>query len=66
LVGVFMIGLLVSQDDDRLLHGTSKTAQSPWVIAIQNAGIGSLPSVINAALLTSAVSWDFISSCFGR
>lgn len=41
---------------DPSLNLSSTAAKSPFVIAIQNAGIGVLPSIINAALLTSAWS----------
>ncbi|PYH94659.1 putative arginine permease [Aspergillus ellipticus CBS 707.79] len=51
----FLIGLLVSPSDPSLDLG-STAAKSPFVIAIKNAGIPALPSVINAALLTSAWS----------
>ncbi|KAK7058789.1 hypothetical protein VNI00_001413 [Paramarasmius palmivorus] len=57
--GTLLIGLLVPSDEKRLDLGTTAGA-SPFVIAIQNAGIGGLPSVINAALLTSA--WSAASS----
>ncbi|KAJ5298991.1 Amino acid/polyamine transporter I [Penicillium atrosanguineum] len=49
------IGLLVSPSDPSLSL-TSTAAKSPFVIAIENAGISVLPSIINAALLTSAWS----------
>ncbi|KAL8277353.1 hypothetical protein RQP46_010193 [Phenoliferia psychrophenolica] len=39
--GVLMIGMLVSPLDDNLLNGKTPGAQSPWVIAISNAGIKS-------------------------
>ena len=55
LLAVFMIGLIVPSDNERL--GSSSTAAaSPFVIAIQAAGIKALPSIINAAILTSALS----------
>ncbi|KAF5339037.1 hypothetical protein D9758_014105 [Tetrapyrgos nigripes] len=57
--GTIVIGLLVPQDSPGLGLGTD-AASSPFVIAIQNAGISGLPSVINAALLTSA--WSAASS----
>jgi yeast amino acid transporter len=53
--GVIIIGLLVPYNDHRLL-GASTAASSPFVIAIENAGIKVLPSIINAAILTSAFS----------
>ena len=55
LISAFMIGILVSPTDPSLdLNSTA--AKSPFVIAIKNAGIDILPSIINAALLTSAWS----------
>jgi yeast amino acid transporter len=53
--GVIVIGLLVPYHDSRLL-GASTAASSPFVIAIENAKIKVLPSIINAAILTSAFS----------
>lgn len=51
----FIIGLLVSPSDPSLdLESTA--AKSPFVIAIKNAGISTLPSIINAVLLSSAWS----------
>ncbi|KAK3110967.1 hypothetical protein LTR53_014221 [Teratosphaeriaceae sp. CCFEE 6253] len=55
VASAFMIGLLVSPSDPSL-DLKSTAAKSPFVIAIKNAGISVLPSVINAALLTSAWS----------
>ncbi|KAG7450323.1 amino acid permease [Guyanagaster necrorhizus] len=58
--GTAIIGLLVPSSDSRLNLSDGTAASSPFVIAIKNAGIGGLPSVINAALLTSA--WSAASS----
>ncbi|KAK0465379.1 amino acid permease [Desarmillaria tabescens] len=58
--GTAVIGLLVPSTDSRLNLSDGTAASSPFVIAIKNAGIGGLPSVINAALLTSA--WSAASS----
>lgn len=55
IVSAFLIGLLVSPSNPDLDLG-STAAKSPFVIAIKSAGIKVLPSVINAALLTSAWS----------
>jgi yeast amino acid transporter len=55
VLSAFIIGLLVSPSDPDLNLG-STAAKSPFVIAIKNAGISVLPSIINAALLTSAWS----------
>ena len=51
----FIIGLLVSPSDPSL-DLSSTAAKSPFVIAMKNAGISVLPSIVNAALLTSAWS----------
>ncbi|EIW86544.1 amino acid permease [Coniophora puteana RWD-64-598 SS2] len=58
--GVIIIGLLVPSSDPRLSLNQSTAAGSPFVLAISNAGIKYLPSIINAALLTSA--WSAASS----
>jgi amino acid transporter len=55
LCSAFIIGLLVSPSDPSLSLD-STAAKSPFVIAINNAGIKVLPSIINAALLSSAWS----------
>ena len=55
VASAFVIGLLVSPTDPSL-DLKSTAAKSPFVIAIRNAGISVLPSIINAALLTSAWS----------
>ena len=58
--GVIIIGLLVPSNAADLDLSDSTAAKSPFVIAIRNAGIGGLPSLINACLLTSA--WSAASS----
>ncbi|KAJ5904431.1 hypothetical protein N7504_006814 [Penicillium tannophilum] len=55
LCSAFLIGILVSPTDPSL-NLSSTAAKSPFVIAISNAGISVLPSIINAAILTSAWS----------
>jgi amino acid transporter len=59
ILGTTVIGLLVPSNNPSLVI-ESGTAASPFVIAIQTAGIKSLPSIINACLLTSA--WSAASS----
>ncbi|CCM01935.1 uncharacterized protein FIBRA_04008 [Fibroporia radiculosa] len=54
--GVTVIGLLVPSNNPFLNLEKSTAAKSPFVIAINTAGIKGLPSVINAALLTAAAS----------
>ncbi|KAH7109093.1 dicarboxylic amino acid permease [Dendryphion nanum] len=64
IVGVLVLGMAIPYDNDRLVGATKKktsAAASPYVIAIQLAGIKVLPSVINACLLffvTSAANTD--------
>ncbi|KAI0813861.1 amino-acid permease inda1 [Xylaria sp. FL0064] len=55
-LGSLVIGVLVRNDDDRLLSGSSNASASPFVIGIQRAGIPVLNHLINAAILTSAWS----------
>ncbi|KAG1885704.1 amino acid permease [Suillus subluteus] len=57
--GTLIIGLLVPSNNP-YLKLNSGTAESPFVLAIETAGIKSLPSIINACLLTSA--WSASSS----
>jgi amino acid transporter len=60
VLGSLAIGVLVPYNDKDLLsaqeNGDPGAAASPWVIAIQRAGIPGLDSVINAVILTSASS----------
>jgi len=58
--GTLIIGLLVPSNNPELNFATGTAASSPFVIAIQQAGIKALPSIINACLLTSA--WSAASS----
>ncbi|POY72479.1 hypothetical protein BMF94_4305 [Rhodotorula taiwanensis] len=55
VIGTFVMGLIVSPNDPNLTNASGVNA-SPWVIAIKNAGIKGLPSVVNAAVLLSAFS----------
>jgi amino acid transporter len=48
--------MLVPYNDPDLLSGSNTASQSPYVIAINRAGIHTLPSIINAAIFTSAFS----------
>ncbi|GAA5988891.1 hypothetical protein JCM5350_000998 [Sporobolomyces pararoseus] len=56
IAGVFIIGLLVAYDDQALGRADGTALSSPFVIAIDRAGIKALPSIANAAFLTSATS----------
>ena len=55
-LGSLIIGVIVPSNEPGLLSGASNAAASPFVLGIQNAGIGGLNHVINAAVLTSAWS----------
>ncbi|KAH7890310.1 amino acid permease [Phlebopus sp. FC_14] len=58
--GVFVIGLLVPSNNLLLNLNSKNASASSFVIAINQAGIRGLPSVINAAILSSA--WSAASS----
>jgi yeast amino acid transporter len=65
IVNTFILGLLVRSDDSRLLNSSgANTKYSPFVIAIENAGVKGLPSVFNA-VITIAVLSVANSSTFG-
>ncbi|KAI0036583.1 general amino acid permease 1 [Vararia minispora EC-137] len=51
-----VIGMLVPSNDPSLLTSSNTAAKSPFVIAFQRAGIQVLPHIINAVVLTSAMS----------
>ncbi|OCF39363.1 hypothetical protein I317_06848 [Kwoniella heveanensis CBS 569] len=54
--GVFVIGITVSSADERLLLSSGTALASPFVIAIQSAGIKVLPAIVNAGLILSGIS----------
>lgn len=57
VLGILITGMLVPYNDPDLLNNDSGTAaQSPYVIAINRAGIKVLPHIINACIFTSAFS----------
>ena len=65
IVALTLIGLLVPYTEQRLLLGEDKPARaSPFVIAIENAGIDVLPSIMNVVILISVLSVGN-SSVFG-
>jgi amino acid transporter len=65
IVSLTLVGLLVPYTDPRLLTGGSAdAATSPFVIAINDAGIAILPSVMNVVILISVLSVGN-SSIFG-
>lgn len=56
VLGALAIGAICSSTAKDLTSGAGNANASPWVIAIRNAGITVLPSIVNAAVLTSAWS----------
>ncbi|KIJ91821.1 hypothetical protein K443DRAFT_14080 [Laccaria amethystina LaAM-08-1] len=56
ILGIIMVGMLVAYNNPALVQNTGTAAQSPFVIAMNHAGITGLPHVINAAILISAFS----------
>jgi len=58
IVSLTLVGLLVPYNNDRLLNGASSAdaRASPFVIAIENAGISGLPSVFNVVIMIAVLS----------
>jgi amino acid transporter len=56
ILGILIVGMVVPYNDPNLLKSTGNAAQSPYVIAINRAGIKVLPHIINAGVFTSAFS----------
>ncbi|KKY18685.1 putative amino acid permease [Phaeomoniella chlamydospora] len=56
ILGSFLIGLIVSSGNADLVSGSGNANSSPFVIAIKQAGIKALPSIVNACILVSAWS----------
>ncbi|CRG89953.1 Amino-acid permease inda1 [Talaromyces islandicus] len=57
VLNLLMVGLLVPYTDGRLLSAsTSNTKDSPFVIAILDAGIPALPSIFNVVITLSVIS----------
>jgi yeast amino acid transporter len=58
LVSLTIIGCLVKYDNPRLLSGQYSTdiTASPFVIAVESAGIQVIPSIMNAVILISVLS----------
>ncbi|KAL6253316.1 hypothetical protein RBB50_001039 [Rhinocladiella similis] len=66
IFGVLAIGVTCPSDSPELVNGGAGAKSSPFVVAITTAGISTLPSIINAAILISAWSsgnsWLYVSS----
>lgn len=58
IVSLTLVGLLVPYDDPRLISGQSSSdiRASPFVIAIKNAGIAVLDSIMNVVIMIAVLS----------
>lgn len=56
IVTIFFVGMIVSSDDKALTAHSGDAGASPFAIAAKNVGIDVVPSIINAAVVTSAWS----------
>ncbi|KIH94132.1 amino acid permease family protein [Sporothrix brasiliensis 5110] len=57
IVNLFMLGLILPATDSRLLGAEGANSKaSPFVLAIQDAGIKVLPSIFNAVITISVIS----------
>lgn len=55
-LGVLAIGVTCPSNAEALTNGGAGAKSSPYVVAIANAGISTLPSIVNAVILISAWS----------
>ncbi|KAI0459057.1 amino acid permease/ SLC12A domain-containing protein [Xylaria acuta] len=53
---VFFAGIIVPYDSPDLLTASSKTALSPWTIALVNAGWGGAGNLLNVVMITAQFS----------
>ena len=58
MVSLTIVGVLVPYNDENLLNGSSSSDAnaSPFVIAVRNAGISGVPSIMNAVILIAVLS----------
>ncbi|KAG0156045.1 hypothetical protein PDIDSM_3221 [Penicillium digitatum] len=56
ILGALLIGMIVDPRATGLVSGSGNANSSPFVIAITNAGINALPSIVNACILIAAWS----------
>ncbi|KAF2151580.1 AAT family amino acid transporter [Myriangium duriaei CBS 260.36] len=56
VLSALAIGIICSPSAKGLTNGSGNASASPWVIAIKEASIPILPSLVNAGILTSAWS----------
>ncbi|CCU82130.1 amino acid permease [Blumeria hordei DH14] len=60
VLGAFLLGLTLSSTDPNLIDDLGESMASPFIVAMKNAGVEVVPSIINVCILFSA--W---SSCSG-
>ncbi|GAB1320452.1 hypothetical protein MFIFM68171_10662 [Madurella fahalii] len=57
IINLFILGLILPSTDNRLLNSAgANTKASPFVIAIEDAGIQVLPSIMNAVITIAVIS----------
>ena len=56
VVNLFLVGLIVPENSKLYSGNGAESRHSPFVIAIQLAGIKALPSIFNAVILISVMS----------
>ncbi|TVY82640.1 putative amino-acid permease P7G5.06 [Lachnellula suecica] len=56
IVNLFLVGLIVPYDSDYYKQEGAESRTSPFVIAIESAGIKVLPGIFNAVILISVMS----------
>ncbi|KAJ5908320.1 Proline-specific permease [Penicillium taxi] len=56
ILGALLIGIIVNPKNSLLVSGSGNANSSPFVIAIKEAGISGLPSLVNACILVAAWS----------
>lgn len=50
ILGAILIGMIISPDDPALVSGAGNANASPWTLAIKQAGISALPSIVNVRI----------------
>ncbi|KIW90580.1 uncharacterized protein Z519_08363 [Cladophialophora bantiana CBS 173.52] len=65
MVSLTIVGCPVTYTNDQLLNGSSSsdTNASPFVIAVKNAGIAAVPSIMNPVILIAVLSVGNSSIC---
>ncbi|KAF3992913.1 hypothetical protein FT663_00823 [Candidozyma haemuli var. vulneris] len=56
MVSLTVVGCMVPYDNEELKQSDGTARYSPFVIGIRNAGIGGLPSVMNAVIMIAVLS----------